>query len=114
MRLALKLATGAGKTMVMAIMAISIDSEQLESGEALDANFRDVEYADLLGIPFDFNATPTLAPPQPPRETGASRVNGSTAICNARAAPIRPSSNTRRFDPTEGSHPRRLEGIDCP
>ncbi|TVQ91152.1 MAG: restriction endonuclease [Chromatiaceae bacterium] len=28
-----------------------------------------VEYADVLGIPFDFNATPTVAPPQPPRET---------------------------------------------
>lgn len=28
-----------------------------------------VEYADVLGIPFDFNATPTIAPPQPPRQT---------------------------------------------
>ncbi|MBP8290006.1 MAG: restriction endonuclease, partial [Chromatiaceae bacterium] len=28
-----------------------------------------VEYADVLGIPFDFNATPTVAPPQPPRQT---------------------------------------------
>ncbi len=28
-----------------------------------------VEYADVLGIPFDFTATPTVAPPQPPRET---------------------------------------------
>ncbi|MBK8639355.1 MAG: DEAD/DEAH box helicase family protein [Chromatiaceae bacterium] len=27
-----------------------------------------VEYADVLGIPFDFNATPTVAPPQPPRQ----------------------------------------------
>ena len=25
-----------------------------------------VEYADVLGIPFDFNATPVIAPPQPP------------------------------------------------
>ena len=29
----------------------------------------DVEYADVLGIPFDFTAKPVLAPPQPPRET---------------------------------------------
>jgi type III restriction enzyme len=28
-----------------------------------------VEYADVLGIPFDFNARPVVAPPQPPRET---------------------------------------------
>ena len=29
----------------------------------------DVEYADVLGIPFDFTARPVVAPPQPPRET---------------------------------------------
>jgi type III restriction enzyme len=29
----------------------------------------DAEYADVLGIPFDFNAKPVVAPPQPPRET---------------------------------------------
>ena len=29
----------------------------------------DVEYADVLGIPFDFTATPVVAPPKPPRET---------------------------------------------
>lgn len=28
-----------------------------------------VEYADVLGIPFDFNAEPVIAPPQKPRET---------------------------------------------
>jgi type III restriction enzyme len=28
-----------------------------------------VEYADVLGIPFDFTAKPTVAPPQPPRKT---------------------------------------------
>ena len=28
-----------------------------------------VEYADVLGIPFDFNAEPQIAPPQRPRET---------------------------------------------
>ncbi len=29
----------------------------------------DVEYADVLGIPFDFTAKPVVAPPLPPRET---------------------------------------------
>ncbi len=29
----------------------------------------DVEYADVLGIPFDFTAKPVVSPPQPPRET---------------------------------------------
>nr|WP_240905926.1 hypothetical protein [Thiorhodococcus mannitoliphagus] len=28
-----------------------------------------VEYADVLGIPFDFTAKPLITPPQPPRET---------------------------------------------
>src|ERR1700730_5944352 len=28
-----------------------------------------VEYADVLGIPFDFTAKPVIAPVQPPRET---------------------------------------------
>jgi type III restriction enzyme len=28
-----------------------------------------VEYAEILGIPFDFTAKPVVAPPQPPRET---------------------------------------------
>ena len=28
-----------------------------------------VEYADVLGIPFDFTAKPVVAPPQSPRET---------------------------------------------
>lgn len=28
-----------------------------------------VEYAEVLGIPFDFTAKPVVAPPQPPRET---------------------------------------------
>ena len=29
----------------------------------------DVEYADVLGVPFDFTAKPVVAPPRPPRET---------------------------------------------
>ena len=34
----------------------------------------DVEYADVLGIPFDFTARPVVAPPQPPRETVAVKA----------------------------------------
>jgi type III restriction enzyme len=34
-----------------------------------DKGLFNVEYADVLGIPFDFAAKPVVAPPQPPRET---------------------------------------------
>src|SRR6185437_10688815 len=40
--------------------------------QSYDVNERglmNVEYADVLGIPFDFTAKPVIAPPQPPRET---------------------------------------------
>jgi type III restriction enzyme len=40
--------------------------------QSYDLNENDlfnVEYADILGIPFDFTAKPVVAPPQPPRET---------------------------------------------
>jgi type III restriction enzyme len=41
--------------------------------QSYDTNSEDglfgVEYADVLGIPFDFTAKPVIAPPQPPRET---------------------------------------------
>ncbi len=34
-----------------------------------NAGLFNVEYADILGIPFNFTAKPVIAPPQPPRET---------------------------------------------
>jgi type III restriction enzyme len=34
-----------------------------------ETNLFNVEYADVLGIPFDFTAKPVVAPVQPPRET---------------------------------------------
>ena len=37
--------------------------------EGEDAGKFPVEYADILGIPFDFTAKPVIAPPQAPRET---------------------------------------------
>jgi type III restriction enzyme len=40
-----------------------------QSYELNDAGLFNVEYADVLGIPFDFTAKPVVAPPQPPRET---------------------------------------------
>ena len=39
------------------------------SYELNDQGLFDVEYADVLGIPFDFNAEPTVAQPVKPRET---------------------------------------------
>jgi type III restriction enzyme len=40
-----------------------------QSYELNDDNKFNVEYADVLGIPFDFTAKPVIAPVQPPRET---------------------------------------------
>ena len=40
-----------------------------QSYELNEEDLFDVEYADVLGIPFDFTARPVVAPPQPPRET---------------------------------------------
>jgi len=40
-----------------------------QSYDLNDDNLFNVEYADVLGIPFDFTAKPVVAPPQPPRET---------------------------------------------
>jgi type III restriction enzyme len=40
-----------------------------QSYELNEEGLFNVEYADVLGIPFDFTAHPVVAPPQPPRET---------------------------------------------
>ncbi len=40
-----------------------------QSYDVNEAGLFNVEYADVLGIPFDFTAKPVVAPPQPPRET---------------------------------------------
>jgi type III restriction enzyme len=40
-----------------------------QSYELNEDNLFNVEYADVLGIPFDFTAKPVIAPPQKPRET---------------------------------------------
>jgi len=40
-----------------------------QSYELNEEDLFNVEYADVLGIPFDFTAKPVVAPPQPPRET---------------------------------------------
>jgi len=45
----------------------------------------DVEYADVLGIPFDFTAKPVVAPPQPPRETIPVRaITPERDVCEIR------------------------------
>ena len=40
-----------------------------QSYELNEDGLFNVEYADVLGIPFDFTAKPVITPPQPPRET---------------------------------------------
>src|SRR5205085_4391262 len=40
-----------------------------QSYDLNDEDLFNVEYADVLGIPFDFTARPVVAPPQKPRET---------------------------------------------
>lgn len=40
-----------------------------QSYELNEAGLFNVEYADVLGIPFDFTAKPVIAPPQPPPDT---------------------------------------------
>lgn len=40
-----------------------------QSYDLNESKLFNVEYADILGIPFDFTAKPVVAPPQPPRET---------------------------------------------
>ncbi len=40
-----------------------------QSYELNEQGLFNVEYADVLGIPFDFTAKPVVAPPQPPRPT---------------------------------------------
>jgi len=40
-----------------------------QSYEENEQGLFNVEYADVFGVPFDFTAKPTIAPPQPPRET---------------------------------------------
>ncbi len=40
-----------------------------QSYDLNDEGLFDVEYADILGVPFDFTAKPVVAPPRPPRET---------------------------------------------
>jgi type III restriction enzyme len=40
-----------------------------QSYDLNEENLFDVEYADILGIPFDFTSQPVLAPPKKPKET---------------------------------------------
>jgi len=40
-----------------------------QSYELNEEGLFNTEYADVLGIPFDFTAKPVIAPPQPPRQT---------------------------------------------
>lgn len=60
-----------------------------QSYELNDEGLFNVEYADVLGIPFDFNAEPVISKPQKPRETTsvkAINANNGTATDTGREA----------------------------
>ena len=52
-----------------------------QSYDLNDEQLFNVEYADVLGIPFDFAATPVVAPPQPPRQTVQVESHHAGARC---------------------------------
>ena len=83
----------------------------------------DVEYADVLGIPFDFTAKPVIAKPQPPRETvqharqlgdadhpGAGQIGdvrlAAFRACRATAPSCRRSGSPPSSTPTPCSNSR--------
>jgi type III restriction enzyme len=67
-----------------------------QSYELNEENLSNVEYADVLGVPFDFTAKPVVAPPQPSR----LRPYGPTATRwrSASRASQATGSNCRRSD----------------
>ena len=64
-----------------------------QSYELNEDGLFDVEYADVLGIPFDFTAKPVVAPPKQPRETVQVRAvrpeRDALEICFPRVAGYR-------------------------
>ena len=62
----------------------------------------DAEYADVLGIPFDFTAKPVIAPPLPPRETVQVRAispeRDACEICFPRVQGYRVELPKERLD----------------
>ena len=86
-----------------------------QSYELNEDGLFNVEYADVLGIPFDFTAKPVVAPPQPPRET--IQVKAVRPDRDAPGNPLSPrgrlsgtprSSTTRRW-----SHRRWFRWRSC-
>lgn len=55
-----------------------------QSYELNDEGLFNVEYADVLGIPFDFNAKPVVVKPQTPRETICVKALPERAACEIR------------------------------
>jgi type III restriction enzyme len=56
-----------------------------QSYETNEQGLFDVEYADVLGIPFDFTAKPVVVKPQPPRETILVRaISPDRDVCEIR------------------------------
>ena len=77
-----------------------------QSYDLNDDGLFDVEYADILGIPFDFTATPVVvAPPKPPRrrcrvhadQRSAPRWRSASRASRAIASSCPRSGSTRSF-----------------
>ena len=60
-----------------------------QSYELNEDNKFNVEYADVLGIPFDFTAKPVIAPVQPPRETIQVKADPARPRCARNPIPAR-------------------------
>ena len=77
-----------------------------QSYDLNDEGLFNVEYADILGIPFDFTAKPVVAPPRQPRETvrvqavqpTATRWKSASPASTAIASSCRTSGSTAHFD----------------
>jgi type III restriction enzyme len=73
-----------------------------QSYDLNEENLFNVEYADVLGIPFDFTAKPVIALPQPPRKTVHVKAirpdRDSLEICFPRVVGYRVEMPEKRLD----------------
>ena len=79
-----------------------------QSYDLNEENLFNVEYADVLGIPFDFTAKPVIAPPQPPRETIQVKASPPRARRAGNSLPAR-RGLSRRTCPRNDSPPNSTD-----
>lgn len=67
------------------------------------------EYADVLGIPFDFTAKPVIPPASPPPSPAPKPASARSRPCSTRTTPpaARRTSTSPRRKPTAGTPPAR-------